>query len=425
MYRSTMFAAAALTVLTTGTLLAQPEPKSAPLMAPTVQLSAAEKEFDAIIRELETRLTDAGSFAVDVKSQWATQGSDANAKGTNLYRVAVQAGGKLRVEAGSVERGPAQFVCVSDGQTITRLLRSRNIYSQHAAAETLGELHHDSFTDNVLAASGVEYLIRPQFRADLIARIRGVEDLGREKAGGAELRHFRLTLIGDDVLDLWFTTDPQPVVARLVVTKKIAIDHQRSFQLVTDGTFTWQVGVKHPEGTFALALPPEARRVDDLLATLEERGAEQLLGKPAPTLELTDLQGTAVNLSQHLGKQVVVLAFWASWCAPSIDKMDSLNEFVATCEKAGGTVFFVNLGDKREVIEATIKEKGFQGRVLLDPESASLTAYSVGAIPMTILIGKDGTVQAMEAGVSDEARGRIRAAAAALLAGKSLVPSGT
>jgi peroxiredoxin len=422
MHRNTMFAVAALTFLSTGTLLAQPEQKPVPLIAPTVQLSAAEKEFDAIIRELEQRLTDAGSFAVDVKSQWTTQGNETNAKGTNLYRVAVQAGGKLRVEAGSVERGPAQFICVSDSQTITRLLRSRNIYSQHAAAETLGELHHDGFTDKVLTASGVEYLIRPQFRADLIARIRGVEDLGREKAGTAELRHFRLTLIGDDVLDLWFTTDAQPLVARLVVTKKIAIDHQRSFQLVTDGTFTWQVGVKHPEGTFALTLPAEAQRVDDLMATLEGQGVEQLLGKPAPTLELTDLQGTTVNLTQHLGKQVVVLAFWASWCAPSVDKMESLNEFVATCEKAGGAVFFVNLGDQREVVEATIKAEGFKGRVLLDPESASLAAYPVSAIPVTILIGKDGTIQAVEAGVSDEARGRIRAAAAALLTGKSLVP---
>ena len=141
-------------------------------------------------------------------------------------------------------------------------------------------------------------------------------------------------------------------MSRLVVTKTIAIDHQRSFQFVTDGTFTWQVGLKHPEGTFAVPLPAEARRVDDLLATLEERGVEQLLGKPAPALELTDLQGTPVNVTQHLGKQVVVLVFWASWCAPSVDKMDALNEFVATCEKAGGAVYFINLGDQREVVRS-------------------------------------------------------------------------
>jgi peroxiredoxin len=240
-----------------------------------------------------------------------------------------------------------------------------------------------------------------------------------------ELHHFRLTLIGDDVLDLWFTTDGHPLVSRLVVTKTVAVDHQRSFQFVTDGTFTWQVGVQHPEGTFALPLPAEARRVDDLLASLEDRGIEQLLGKPAPALALTDLQGATVDLTQHLGKQAVILIFWASWCAPSVDKIDALNEFVATCEKAGGAVYFINLGDRREVVEATIKEEGFKGRVLLDPESASLAAYQVGAIPATVLIGKEGTVQAVEAGISDETRGRIRAAAQALLSGKTLIPSGS
>lgn len=425
MRQITAIAVAALMCLFASRLAAQTAQAPVPLVAPTVQLSAAEQEFDTIVRDLEKRLLEAGSFAVDVKSQWETRGSDANAKGTNLYRVAVQAGGKLRVEAGSVERGPAQFICVSDARTITRLLRSRNIYSQHSAGETLGELHHDAFTDNVLTASGVEYLIRPQFRADLIARIRGVEDLGREKVGAAELRHFRLTLIGDDLLDLWFTTEAQPLLSRLVVTKKIAIDHERSFQLVTDGTFTWQVGIKHAEGTFALPLPPEAKRVDDLLATLEERGVEQLLGKPAPALELTDLQGTPVTLTQQLGKQVVVLIFWASWCAPSVENMDSLNEFVATCDKAGGVVYFINLGDPREVVAATVKEKGLQGRVLLDPESATLGSYPVGAIPVTILIGKDGTVQAVEAGISEETRKRIRAAAQTLLSGKTLVPAGS
>ena len=141
-----MLTVAVLMSLTARNLVAQPEQNAVPLVAPTVQLSAAEKEFDAIVRDLEKRLTEAGSFAVDVTSQWETRGSDTNAKGTNIFRVAVQAGGKLRVEAGSAERGAAQFICVSDGRTITRLLRSRNIYSQHDAAETLGELHHDSFT---------------------------------------------------------------------------------------------------------------------------------------------------------------------------------------------------------------------------------------------------------------------------------------
>ena len=160
MRRYVMLSATLLTVLTTGHLAAQTETNQTPVLAPTVQLSPAEKDFDEIVRNFEKRLTEAGSFTADVVSQWETAGGG-DAKGTNIFRVAVQAGGKLRVEAGSAEAGEAQFVCVSDGRGITRLLRSAKLYSQHEAATTLDELQHDNMTLQSLAGSGVEFLGAP------------------------------------------------------------------------------------------------------------------------------------------------------------------------------------------------------------------------------------------------------------------------
>ncbi len=423
MRRYVMLSATLLTVLTTGHLPAQTETNQTPVLAPTVQLSPAEQDFDEIVRNFEKRLTEAGSFTADVVSQWETAGGG-DAKGTNVFRVAVQAGGKLRVEAGSAEAGEAQFVCVSDGRGITRLLRSAKLYSQHEAATTLDELQHDSMTLQSLAGSGVEFLVRPQFRAQLIAQIRSVEDAGREKIDNVDTRHFRLTLLDKQVYDLWFTTGEQPVLTRLVTTTAIPIDSERVIRLTTTGAFKWQVGVKHPEGTFALEIPAGARRVNDLLAALQEGDIGQLLGQPAPALELTSLQGTPINLAQHLGKNVVVLVFWASWCAPSTDRMGSLNEFVAACEKAGAAVYAINLREDRDVVSKTVADRGFQGTVLLDPQEKAVQAYRISALPVTVMIGKDGTVQAYQLGSGDQSRERIRADVAALIAGKTLVPKG-
>ncbi len=435
MHRYLMLWAVGLAAVTTNDGFAQTQAKpsaAAPtvkakqsaVVAPTVKLTEAEKKFDEIVRGFEKRLTESGAFTADVVSQWEATGSGKDVQGTNIYHVAVQAGGKLRVEAGSKEAGAAQFVCVSDGRSITRLLRSANLYSQHDAATTLDELQHDAMTLQTLNGSGVDFLVRPQFRAQLIAQITGVEEVGPEKLNNTDTRHFRLTLVDKRVFDLWFTAGDQPVLTRLVTTTSIPIDGERTFRLTTSGSFQWKVGVTHPEGTFTLAIPAGARRVNDLLAALQEGDIEQLLGKPAPALELVSLQGTKVKLADQLGKNVVVLIFWASWCAPSIDGMPSLNEFVAACEKGGAAVYAINLGEDRDTVNNTVTEKGYTGTVLLDPGAESLQAYRIGAIPVTILIGKDGTVQAYQSGSTEEAREQIRAYAAALMSGKTLVPKG-
>jgi thiol-disulfide isomerase/thioredoxin len=52
------------------------------------------------------------------------------------------------------------------------------------------------------------------------------------------------------------------------------------------------------------------------LRPLFRLASERLLAsKPAPTWELKDLDGKLVKSSDFLGK-VVILDFWATWCAP-------------------------------------------------------------------------------------------------------------
>jgi peroxiredoxin len=425
MYRYLTLWVAVLSCVAVDDCLAQTQAKQSAVVAPTVKLTDAEKKFDEIVRGFEKRLTDSGAFTADVVSQWAATGSGKDVQGTNIFHVAVQAGGKLRLEAGSKEAGEAQFICVSDGRSITRLLKSANLYSQHDAGTTLDELQHDPMTLQTVNGSGVDFLIRPQFRAQLIAQITDVEDLGPEKLKNIDTQHFRLTMVDKRVFDLWFTTGKEPVLTKLVTTTTIPIDDQKTFQLTTSGSFQWKVGITHPDGTFTLAVPAGARRVNDLLAALQEGDIEQLLAKPAPALELSSLQGTQVKLADLLGKKIVVLIFWASWCAPSTDVMPALNEFVATAEKSGVAVLAVNLGEDQEAVKSTVAEKGYQGTVLLDPSAQSLQTYRINAIPVTILIGKDGTVQAYHSGSTPEVRQQIRAQVETLIAGQTLVPKGS
>ena len=248
--------------------------------------------------------------------------------------------------------------------------------------------------------------------------------MGTETLEGNETIHVQLSLVDKRLFDVWFTTGDKPMLVKLASTLTIPIDQQHTFRLLTTSWFKWQVGGPLPEDTFTVTLPRDARRVEDLLSALQDGDIRQLLGQPAPLLELNDLQGNAVRLADYRGKKVIVLIFWASWCAPSTNDMGTLNAFITEAEGKGAVVLAVNLGEQRDQVQASVAEHQYQGTVLLDPEAKSLEAYRVGAIPVTILIGKEGTVQSFHSGSTPEARTRIRQDAAALLSGQQLTPSG-
>jgi cytochrome c biogenesis protein CcmG/thiol:disulfide interchange protein DsbE len=55
-------------------------------------------------------------------------------------------------------------------------------------------------------------------------------------------------------------------------------------------------------------------------------GAEVAVDKPAPSLALTELNGDTFDLSQQRGK-VVLVTYWATWCAPCKKEMPVLDAF--------------------------------------------------------------------------------------------------
>ena len=393
-----------------------------PLPAPSVQLSDAEKTFDRTVQTFEKYLYDSGAFLVDVTSHWTYSGAGKATQGTNLFRLAVKKGGQYRIEAGSAEKGKAQYVCVSDARQVTRIHQSAKYYSQHSVAPNHDDLERDALTLQTLSGSGVELLIRPQMRAQLIAQIKSVRLVGEEQLGGQKVTHMQLSFLDKRVIDVWFTKADKPLLVRLMTTETIPISDQQSIQLVTTSEFQWQVGGPLPDTMFTATLPAGATRVDDLMAALREGEVRKLLGQPAPPLELQDTSGKTVRLADYIGKKVTILIFWASWCAPSVNSMDTLNAFVAEAQQQGAVVLAINLGEPLNTVQTSVAQHKYQGRVLLDPETKSLDAYGFGELPTTILIGKDGTVQSFRSGSTTETRQLIRQDTAALLQGKTLVP---
>ena len=126
---------------------------------------------------------------------------------------------------------------------------------------------------------------------------------------------------------------------------------------------------------------------------LAEGAGRGLLGKRAPELVLTTIDGQRIDLGQLYGKQAVYLKFWATWCAPCRQQMP---HFEHTYETAGPdlAVIAIDTGfnDSLQDVETYRRKLGITMPIVLD-DGQSGAAFHLRVTPQHIVIGRDGRIQ--------------------------------
>lgn len=129
------------------------------------------------------------------------------------------------------------------------------------------------------------------------------------------------------------------------------------------------------------------------------RGASSALaiGSPAPDISLDQPDGTPLSLASLKGKYVLI-DFWASWCRPCRQENPHLVKLYNRFKAKGFEIFAVSLDESRDRWIEAIQNDGLKWYHVSDLKGAASSAaqlYKVEAIPMSVLLDKEGKIIAL------------------------------
>ncbi|MDR2214982.1 MAG: TlpA family protein disulfide reductase [Nevskiaceae bacterium] len=118
---------------------------------------------------------------------------------------------------------------------------------------------------------------------------------------------------------------------------------------------------------------------------------------PAPGFELPDLSGQSINLAQYRG-QVVMINFWASWCAPCRQEMPLLEQMHKKYQPLGFTMIGVNVEPDSAKAVDWLKATPVTFPILLDTASQVSKLYGVQGMPNTVIVDRKGNLRWLHRG---------------------------
>jgi len=142
-------------------------------------------------------------------------------------------------------------------------------------------------------------------------------------------------------------------------------------------------------------------------------------GGTPPDFQLETLTGETARLSDHLGKEVVLVDFWATFCEPCLASMPHLDALYKKYKDKGFVVLGVSIDGPDSVaqVRSEVQKLGVSFPILLDQETRVVALYNPKtSAPYSVLIGKDGRIRQKREGYTTGSASALEADITAALA---------
>ena len=387
------------------TCFAQQEPAAAP--------DATTLDAVAILRQATEKIKQTESLAVDLDLNMKVGLPGFMHEKGSRYKVAAERPNRLLLLR---TRGDMGGTLATDGQKMTQYISELHQYTEGVAPRSLDEIS-TNFSAMSLIGSGMGGTFLVLLGDSAIDRLTdgatASQVVGVETIDGVECYRLRLEKEISD-LDIWVTKDETHAIRRMSsdFSKQFAEEEDaEGFEIVvTMNLRAWDWQPEFDEQTFAYAAPASAELVEEFSALAPDPllppiasapKHHPLLGELAPEFALVELSGnSAFVLKPLIGKKVIVLDFWATWCGPCRQGLPSIAELGKDYKDKPVAVYAVNIQEDADTIKAFLEESKLELNVLRDVDGGVATKYQASGIPQTVLIGLDGRVQVVHVGVT-------------------------
>jgi cytochrome c biogenesis protein CcmG/thiol:disulfide interchange protein DsbE len=126
-----------------------------------------------------------------------------------------------------------------------------------------------------------------------------------------------------------------------------------------------------------------------------KKGVER---KRAPNFELQDVNGQIVHLSDYAGK-VVLLDFWATWCAPCRGSIPWMNELSEKYREAGLAIVGISMDeDGWPPVKRFMEKIPITYPILMGNKRVAYLYGDVDSLPLAFFVDRNQRVAAIHAG---------------------------
>ena len=120
-------------------------------------------------------------------------------------------------------------------------------------------------------------------------------------------------------------------------------------------------------------------------------------GSKMPEIGLTDLSGKPVNAASLAGK-VVIVDFWATWCAPCKEELPILQKLYKKYGAQGLVIVGVSVDKDASNIQSFVKKLGLSFPVVHDANHQVSGRYQPPRMPSSYIVDRKGIVKYVHGG---------------------------
>jgi peroxiredoxin len=113
--------------------------------------------------------------------------------------------------------------------------------------------------------------------------------------------------------------------------------------------------------------------------------------KALPNISLKNFQGTSVSITENFNEKdkIYLFSFWATWCAPCLQELDSFNEsYDLWKSKLNIEIVAVSVDDSRTIkrVRPLVNGKGWEFTILFDSNNEFKRNLGFATIPYLVVV---------------------------------------